>query len=527
MLGRFRTWLVLAMSALVALTLPAAAQKRGGTMVIAISGEPSAIVGFLHSDTGGFAISAQIFSGLIGFDKDWKPVPALAERWEISEDGKTYRFYLHKAAVFHDGHPVTAEDCEYTFNEVISKFHPSRGTWWPLVEYTKAIDKHTFEIKLKKPFPPFMALLAYELRSGAEIVPKHIYAGTDPSKNPINDHPIGSGAFKFVKWVKGSHVELVRNDKYFLPGRPYLDRLIIQFIPDPATRILAFERGEVDFIDYTAVPHNEVKRFAADKRFRVDKVRDAIAVQGMWLLNTRHEALKKVAVRQALYYALDTDAIADKSLFGAGRPAYSFLNSSLSWAFTNKYFAYKRDVAKANKMLDEAGFPRKEDGIRFKLDIAWTAGRPYDGKAAELVRDQLRDVGVAAEVRVFDRPTFVEKVFAKWDFDTAMQLISTGPDPAISVVTRYHTKQINRAPYTNAMGYSNPELDAIFDADASETNEAKRKEYWDKAQAILMRDLPAIPVFEFPDGHLVNNKFKNVVTGPFGYFQSRHEAYME
>lgn len=522
-LGLFLIGLVLA----VGFVAPAAAQKRGGTMVIAISGEPSAIVGFLHSDTGGFAIASNIFSGLIGFDNDWKPVPNLAERWEVSPDGLTYRFFLFKNAEFHDGKPVTAADAEFSFNEVISKHHPSRDTWWPNVQHVKATDTHTLEIRLKQPFPAFLSLLAYELRSGALIVPKHIYAGSDASKNPINDKPVGSGAFKVVKWVKGSHVEMVRNDKYFMPGKPYLDRLIVQFIPDAATRILAFERGEVDFIDYTAVPHNEVRRFEKDKRFRVDRVRDAIGVQGMWLFNLRKPPLNDVRVRQALYYAINADEIAEKSLFGAGRPAYSFLNSSLSWAYTDKHFVYKRDLAKANRLLDEAGFPRGADGVRFKMGIFWTAGRPYDSKAAEIARDQLRDVGVQAEVRVFDRPTFTEKVFAQWDFDSAMQLISTGPDPSISVVTRYHTRQINRAPYTNGMGYSNPELDKVFDADASELDLARRKANWDEAQKILMRDLPGIPVFEFPDGHLVNNKFKNVVTGPFGYFQSRHEAYLE
>lgn len=506
---------------------PVWAQKRGGTMVIGVTGEPPGIVGFLHSDTNGFIIASNIFSGLIGFDENWNPVPNLAQRWEISPDGLLYRFFLHENAVFHDGKPVTAEDCEFTFNEVIARHHPSRGTWWPKVEYARASDKHVFDIRLKEPFPALMALLAYELRSGAQIVPKHIYAGTNAAQNPINERPIGSGAFKFARWVKGSHVELVRNDRYFMSNRPYLDRIVIQFIPDAATRILAFERGEVDFIDYTAVPHNEVRRFEADKRFRVDKVRDAIAVQGYWLMNLRHPVLKDVRVRQALYYAVDTDEIAAKSLFDAGRPAHSILNSSLSWAFTDRYFTYKRDVAKANALLDEAGVPRGADGTRFRINVNWAAGRPYDGKAAELVRAHLRDVGVDVEIRVFDRPTFTEKVFAQWEFDTAIQLISTGPDPSISTTTRFHTLQINRAPYTNAMGYSNPELDAIFDADAKEPDHAKRQAYWDKAQQVLMRDLPVIPLFEFPDGHLVNNHFKRVVTGPFGYFQSRHDAYYE
>lgn len=505
----------------------ARAQERGGTMVIAISGEPNAIVGFLHTDTGGHSIAANIFSGLVGFNEKFEPVPELAESWEISDDGTTYTFHLQKNAKFHDGKPVTAEDVAFTFNEVVSKHHPSRGAWWPNVEEAKAVDKHTFVFQLKKPFPPLLALLAYELRSGAQILPKHLYEGKDAKTNPVNEQPIGSGAFKFKSWVKGSHVELVRNDDYFLDGMPYLDRLIIQFIPDPNTRVLAFERGEVDFIDYTAVPHNEVKRLTADPRFKLLSVADAIAVQGMWLLNLRHEVLKKQDVRKALAYAIDVNDIAEKSLFGAGRPAHSFLNSNLKWAFNGTYDVYTRDVERANKMLDDAGYKRDADGTRFKIRIFWTAGRPYDGKAAELVRDQLRDVGVVAEVQTFDRPTFIQTVFDKWEFDTVMQLFSTGPDPAISVVTRYHTKQINHAPFTNAMGYSNKELDKIFDADANEVNRDKRIEYWSQAQKILMDELPAIPIFEFPDGHLANANLMDSVTGPYGYFQSRHRAYFK
>lgn len=527
-LGSWRWFSGLAVTVMLALACgTASAQKRGGTMVIAISGEPNAIVGFLHTDTGGYIIASNIWSGLVGFDNNFEPTPNLAERWEISPDGRTYTFFLNPRAKFHDGKPVTAHDAAFSFNEIISKFHPSRDSWWPNVEYTKALGDRTFVIQLKKPFAPLMALLAYELRSGALIYPKHIYAGTDAARNPANEKPVGSGPFQFVRWVKGSHVELKRNPDYFLQGRPYLDRLVIQFIPDASTRVLAFERGEVDFIDSTAVPLNDIKRIEANPKFKVLRGNDAIGVVDMWLFNTRHPILKDVRVRQALYYAIDVDDIADKALFGTGRPSRSFLSSNLSWVFDAKPFVYKRDVARTNRMLDEAGYRRGADGSRFKINVVWAAGRAYDGKAAELIRDQLRDVGVNAEIVTYDRPTFVDKVYAKWDFDTAIQLFSTGPDPAISVVTRYHTKQINRAPFTNAMGYSNPDLDRIFDADASEVNTNKRRDYWHRAQAILMRDLPGVPLFELPDGHVANARLENVVTGPYGYFQSRHEAYLK
>lgn len=502
------------------------AQRRGGTMVLAVTGEAPQIVGFMHSDTAGYQVAANIFSGLVGLNDDFQPVPDLAQRWEIAPDGRTYTFHLNPAAKFHDGKPVTAEDAAFTFSEVVCKLHPSRGSWCPNVEAFQATAPHTFVISLKQPYPPLMVLLAYTLRSGALILPKHIYAGSDPSKNPANDKPVGSGPFKFVSWERGSHVKLERNPDYFMAGKPYLDGLIVQVIADASARILAFERGEVDFIDYTGVPHNELKRIERDKRFEVIRGKDVVGLMGYWIPNLRHPQLGKREVRQAIYTALDLDDIADKALFGAGRTPKSPMSSVLRTFFTGEYATYKTNVARANEMLDAAGVARGADGTRFRMECAWAAGRPYNAKVCELMRDQLRGVGIDVQVRTYDRPTLIDRVWAKWTFDSAVELITSGPDPAISVTTRFATNQINRAPFTNAMGYSNPELDGLFQRDAVETDPAKRQAYWKESQAILMRDLPVIPVFEFPDSHLVNAKFKNVVTGPFGYFQSRHDAYM-
>jgi len=377
-----------------------AAQDGGNTFTFGTFGNPVELDPAVVTDGVSFRVATQGCEALLFFDgSTTNPVPGLAESWTASDDGLVWTFKLVENATFHDGKPVTAADCEYSFEEVIAKHHPSRGAWWPNVQDTKALDAHTFVIELKKPFPPLMSLLAYGLRSGAYCVPKHLYEGTDVVKNPINERPIGSGAFKFKEWVKGSHVELVRNEDYFMEGKPYLDRLIIQFVPDANTRILGFERGEIDFIDYTAVPHNEVKRLAADPRFQLYSGADAIGVQGMWLLNLRHEVLEHKAVRQALAYAIDVDEASSKALFGAGRPAYSFINQNLRKFYSADHYRYGRDVAKANQMLDDAGFERGPDGTRFKLNILWTAGhgaailrRLFDRKPLPACEHEARDI---------------------------------------------------------------------------------------------------------------------------------------
>jgi peptide/nickel transport system substrate-binding protein len=507
------------------------APQQGGTFIIGIEGEPGSMVAHLATDTAALMVASNVLSGLIGLNFDFEPEPDLAESWGISEDGRTYTFEIVRNARWHDGEPVTAHDVAFTFNEVIAPVHPRAGTWWPNVERAEATDDYTFVIELKEPYAPFLTVLGNVLGSGTLMLPKHVYEGTDPSTNPANNAPIGSGPFVFQQWVPGSHVELVRNEDYFKEGLPYLDRVIVQFLPDAAARLLAFEGGEVDFLHWYIVPHERVADLREDPRFEIVEAGGEAAATNEYLLyNLRNEYLADVRVRHAIAYAIDREEVQELSLFGEGQPARSFVNSGLSWIFAPEYDVYdegsrEEQLEKANALLDEAGFERGDDGTRFELRIYWASGRDYEGRAAEVIRDQLRDVGIATTISVFDRPTFIDRVFRQWDFDLAHQLFTTGPDPTISVTPRYHTNQIKPEPFVNGMGYSNPEVDALFDAEYQVVDRDERAAMWREIQEILMADLPALPLFEMPVVNAVNADFQDVITGPIGYIQSRERAY--
>jgi len=292
--------------------------------------------------------------------------------------------------------------------------------------------------------------------------------------------------------------------------------------------MLAFERGDIDFLHWYIVPHSEVARLRKDKRFEiVPHGGESAATTGYMLYNVRNEPLKDKRVRQAIAYAIDRTDIMDKAFFGEGKVASSPVNSGLTWCFTDKYDAYaKPDVAKANALLDEAGARRGADGKRMTLRLFWASGRDYEGRAAELVRDQLRAVGIDARVQMFDRATFIDRTFIQWDFDLAMQLFATGPDPTIGLTPRFHTNQIRKSPFVNGMGYSSPELDRLFDAEFKEVDRTKRAAMWGDIQRILMDELPALPLFEMPIVMAVNAKIKDVITNPVGYVQSRENAYV-
>jgi peptide/nickel transport system substrate-binding protein len=507
-------------------TVQGANPQSSGTLIIALEGEPATATAHLATDTAALMVASNLFNGLIGCDMDFNPTPDLAESWSISSDGLTYTFNMVKNAKWHDGKPVTAEDAEYSFNEIIAKVHPRGDTWWPTVESAKAVDKYTFVIKLKSPYSPLLTILSNILVSGSLMMPKHIYQGTDPRTNPANLSPIGSGPFKFKQWAKGSHIELIRNENYFKKGLPYLDRVIFQVTPDAAGRLMAFEKGELDFLHWYIVPHEQVARLRKDPRFKiVEKGGESSATNELLLFNHRSPYLKDQRVRQAIAYALDRNDIQNKSLFAEGKVAKSHINSGVGGFYTDK-FDYKRDIKKANQLLDAAGYPMGPDGKRFVLRDFWSTGRPYESRASEIIRDQLKAVGIEVKIESFDRLTFIDRVFKKWDFDMAHQLFTTGPDPTISVTPRYHTKEIKKVAFTNGMGYSNPEVDRLFDTEYKVTDKEKRRQMWIKIQEILMQDLPALPLFEIPIVNAVSVKFNDVITRPYGYIQSREEAYL-
>ena len=517
---------VLALAGLSMLASPAAAQKKGGVYIIASEGEPTALTAHLSTDTSAVMIASNLFNSLVGMDFNLKPIPELAERWEVSADGLVYTFHMVKNAKWHDGKPVSAEDAAYTLTEITAKTHPRAGAWWPNVASVAASGPHTLVITLKAPFAPFLTLLGNSLGMGTLVMPKHIYQGTDPKTNPANRNPVGSGPFRFSKWERGGHVELVRNREYFRPDRPYLDRLVFRFAPDAAARLLAFEKGELDFLHAYIVPYNEVARLRKNPKFQVvDRGLELVATNEFLFFNLREGPLKDVRVRQALAYAIDRGEIQNRALFGLGKVAHSQLNSSLAWAFTDAHDAYKaRNLAKANAMLDEAGFPRKTDGRRFSLRLTWDSGKEAEQRAAEIIRSNLRDIGIEVTFHTFDRATYIERAFRNWDFDMGLQNFTTGPDPAIGVTRSYHTRQIQKLPFVNAMGYSNKEADQLFDTEFKEQNLAKRAQMWHRIQQILMIELPALPLFEYPVLNVASSNFVNVISGPMGYLEGRENV---
>jgi peptide/nickel transport system substrate-binding protein len=200
------------------------APQYGGSIIVAVSADPGGLNPAITTQGGVHLVCGSIFSGLVAHDFDLNPVPDVAESWEVSPDGRTYTFHLARDIEFHDGVALTSEDVRFTFEEMLLKYHSrTRTSIGDNLRRILTPDAHTVVFEFERPYAAFLQLLDV---TNAPVMPKHLYKGTDPLTNPHNTRPVGSGPFKFQEWLKGDHLTLTKNEKYFKKGKPYLDRIV-------------------------------------------------------------------------------------------------------------------------------------------------------------------------------------------------------------------------------------------------------------------------------------------------------------
>ena len=481
---------------LVAAWLPAAAQetpKKGGTLIYALTNEPPHLNIAITTDLNAQQSATNIFSQLIRVEKDGTLTGDLAESWDAAPDGMSYTFRIRPNIQWHDGKPLKAEDIRWALTEINMKYNPIASTGFAAVDRIEAPDEHTLVVRMNQPFPAF---LPWSLVN-QWIYPKHIYEGTDPRQNERNfKNPVGSGPFVFKEWVRGSHILMERNPKYYKKDQPYLDRVVAKFIPNANARVLALESGEIDYVSIFGLPASAVASLEKMKDIVVVTHRTRVNYGGIMAhMNVREKPLSVKEVRQALSYAIDRKLLVERAVAGLAEPASSPV-SSLHEPWFNPAIAarYPFDPKKAEALLDQAGFKRGTDGKRFSIRL--TYARADQGgalhAAAELMREQLRDIGVDLVLEPRDYSVWMQSAHLKWDFDLSMGSYQTGPDPAVAVARLYVTKNIEKLMGRNLMGYSNPKVDELFEAGEREIDLKKRAQIYHDVQALLVEDVPAL-----------------------------------
>jgi peptide/nickel transport system substrate-binding protein len=504
----------------------AASQPRaGGTLTIVQGAEPASLVSGVNTSTFIGTVSTKIHEGLLDYDFDFKPRPALAESWTVAPDGKTYSFKLRRGVTWHDGKPFTSADVKFSLEEIWKKLHPRGRVTFSKVTTVDTPDASTVVIHLSDPTPMMLsAFSSYE----SQVLPKHVYEGKDFTTHPALNAPIGTGPFVFKEWKKGDFIRLEKNPSYWDKGKPYLDAIVIRIIPDAAARAAALEKGEVQLGVFNPVPLSDVKRLTALPSVKAEtRGYEYFAPMYMIEVNLREEHLKDKRVRHAMLHALDRKFIADNIWFGFAKPATGPIVSSSPFYTTQGVPQYPYDVAKANTILDEAGLKRGAGNMRFKVGLTFPPVQPEVPRTAEYIKQALGRVGIDVELRNIDIATFIRQVY-NWEFDLTQNYLYLLPDPTLGVQRLYISANIKKGtPFANAAGYENKDVDAAFTAAQTENDQAKRKELFARAQRQIQEDLPALNLLELSFVTLYNSKLVNHTMGADGPYGSFRDTYFQ
>ncbi len=496
---------------------------KGGTLTAIIQPEPPMLVMGLNQQAPTQTVAGKIYESLLTYNFDLTPRPGLAKSWEVSADGLTYTFHLQEGVTWHDGKPFSADDVLFTFKTFLPETHPRARALFGRAESITAPDAATIVIKLKEPFPAF--LQGFEV-STTPIMPKHVYEGTDFRANPKNATPIGTGPFMLDKWEKGSYIHLVANPHYWQKGKPYLKDIYFKIIPDAASRALALENGDVMQSQYNDIEPFDVARLAKLPNLTMTKKGYEFVAPLMWLeLNTREAPLNDKRFRQAMMFAIDREFIRDKIWFGLGRVATGPINSVTKYYDPNVP-KYPYDPKKAAALLDEMGLKPGANGVRASVKfLPLPYGETWQ-RLGEYIKQSLGKVGIAVELESTDAAGWGKRE-ANWDFDITSNFLYQYADPSIGVSRTYLSSNIRKGVmFSNTMGYSNPEVDKLFESAAKENDPKARQEMYSKLQKLIVEDVPVAWMLEMEFPTILNKRVHDAITTAIGVNETYADAWV-
>ncbi|MCW5735936.1 MAG: ABC transporter substrate-binding protein [Enhydrobacter sp.] len=467
--------------------------KKGGTLTFLMTSEPNTLVALTTTATTSLTVSAKTTEGLLEYDYDINPKPALATEWSISPDGKTYTFKLRPNVKFHDGKPFTSADVAHSI-QLLKTVHPRGRNTFANVTEVKTPDPLTAIIELSKPAPYLIkALTAAE----SPMIPKHLYESGSPMGNPNGNAPVGTGPYLFKEWVRGSHVIFERNPNYWDPDLPRIDRMVCKFVTDPGARSVAFENGSGDIGYRTPVALADVARLKKVPHlvFSTDGTSYSYNVQCIQF-NLDSEYFKHLAVRRAIAHAIDRAALLKTVAYGYGTVCYVPIAAGLKEFHDPTPSPYKYDLKRAEQLLDEAGFKRGSDKIRFKVPMDYNPIGDDGRKTCEFVRASLSRIGIAVEVRAQDLSAFAKRIYTDRDFDFTYNGHSNLFDPTVGVQRIYWSKNFKKGvPFSNGSHYVNPKVDELLEGAAVENDPVKRRAMFMEFQKIYAEDVPDLSLY--------------------------------
>lgn len=488
---------------------------KGNTIVESIFADPMGLVPGFSTDAITSDIGALCWDALADVDENFKIYPKMAESWDVSKDGLTYTVKMRKGWKWHDGQEVTADDVKFSFDLIMNPEanSPRRLDVADFVKSVEVEDKYTVIFKLKD----VDAFFDYRILSLGYLYPKHILGKVAPKDVMSCEYmrkPIGCGPMKFVEYRAGERIVFEKFNDYYAKFKlkTPCDKWIFQINPSQPTAILKTQKGDAN---YCSVPAQEV---AATKKVPSLVVKSSESLTFRYLIwNFNKPYFKDKRVRQALTYAINKDAIAKNIFKGFEKPGDA-LYPPFYWCYNPNIKKYNYDVAKAKKLLDEAGWKigkdgiREKDGTKLKFAILTLKGNPGREKTAVFLQNCWKQVGAQVEVRALEWNTLNLKYIDTKNFDVALLTLSHGsiPDPG---------GLFKPGQQFNSGSYNNPEITKLSDELPKTFDKAKQKKILDRIQEIVAEELPYSVLIYIDDIYTYNKNMQDVKVKWFGRYQ--------
>lgn len=470
------------------------------------------------TDGESITVMNNIFEGLIRYKPGTTELePWLAEKWDVSPDGKVFTFYLRKGVKFHDGTDFNADAVVFSFERQRDPNHPFHkyGEWeywsWCFneIEKVEKVDDYTVKITLSEEFAPFLTTMA--MFTVYIVSPKnHEKWGAEASS-----HPVGTGPFKFVEWVKDDHITLEKFENYWGP-KPKIDKLIFKVIPDASVRLLELQKGTIDGMEFPNP--DDLEKIKGDKNLTL-LTQPGLNI-GYLAFNLGQDTpgydpkLSDVRVRKAIYHAINRQDIIEHLYKGTAVVAKNPLPPTL-WGYNDEIVDYEYNPDKAKELLKEAGYPNGFETNLWAMPVA----RPYmfdPQKIAEAIQSDLAKVGIKAKIVTYDWGTYLDKTEGG---EHAMCLLGwtmdyPDPDNILYVLLDPDAATVGSA--GNVAFYRNDKVHELNMLARKTYDIKEREKYYKEIQRIVHEDIPWVPLAHAQQMVVFRSNVKGFVLYPTG-----------
>jgi len=493
----------------------AAMPRRGGRLTVAADSEPPNLNPALVASNGVFFVASKVMEPLAeaSYDGPDGLAPLLATGWQGSADGRSFTFGLREGVAWHDGKPFTSADVAFSAMEVWKQKQNLGRAVFRELESVETPDAHTAVFRFAVPTPG--QLIRNALPALTAVVPKHLFEGTDIMKNPANRQLVGTGPFRFAERRPGEYTRLVRNTSYWEQDRPYLDEVVYRVLPDRAAAGNALEAEEIQLAAFSAVPLADLERIGKVPGIKVySNGYEGLTYQLVVEINHSRKELSDVRVRRALAHAIDRDFVVRTIFRGYARVAQGPVPQHDRVFHAPDVAGYGFNPARANALLDEAGYPREADGVRFRLRLLPAPFFNETRQFGDYLRQALAKVGVDATVVANDSPGHIRAVYTDRAFDITVGSPVYRGDPAISTTVLFQSGLPPGVPFANQYGYANPVVDGLIRQAISTIDDAERVRLYRAFQKQVVEDVAMINVAEFSFITVARDTVLGVSTNP-------------